>query len=139
MGLVYADVELINGGDMEMVRRGYMDKDEIKRMFVNILVDTGSYMLAINESIQEQMQFPVVEKRKAQLANGHIIECDVVSHVELKFKNRRTMCNAMVLPGDAEPLLGAIPLEDMDVLIHPLRQELIVNPEHPYFAQMKMK
>lgn len=49
------------------------------------------------------------------------------------------MCNAMVLPGDAEPLLGAISLEDMDVLIHPLRQELIVNPDHPYFAQMKMK
>jgi hypothetical protein len=45
----------------------------------------------------------------------------------------------MVLPGDSEPLLGAIPLEDMDVIIHPLRQELIVNPEHPYFAQMKMK
>ena len=74
-----------------------------------------------------------------QLANGHIVECDVVSSVELRFKNRQTTCRAMILPGDAEPLLGAIPLEDMDVLIHPLRQELIVNPEHPYFAQMKMK
>ncbi len=139
MGLIYAEIELINGGDIEMARRGYMDKDEIRRMYINTLVDTGSYMLAINENIQEQLQFPVVEKRKAQLANGHIVECDVVSHVELKFKNRRTMCNAMVLPGDAEPLLGAIPLEDMDVLINPLRQELIVNPDHPYFAQMKMK
>jgi hypothetical protein len=45
----------------------------------------------------------------------------------------------MVLPADSEVLLGAIPLEDMDVLIDPLRQQLIVNPEHPYFAQMKMK
>jgi len=45
----------------------------------------------------------------------------------------------MVLPGDAEVLLGAIPMEDMDVLIHPLRQELIVNPEHPYFAVTKLK
>ncbi len=63
----------------------------------------------------------------------------VVSSVELRFKNRQTTCRAMILPGDSEPLLGAIPLEDMDELIHPLRQELIVNPEHPYFAQMKMK
>jgi clan AA aspartic protease len=139
MGLVYADVELINGEDISFARRNIISEDEIKRMHVNILVDTGPYMLAINENIQEQLKFPVVEKRKAQLANGHIVECDVVSHVELKFKNRRTMCNAMVLPGDAEPLLGSIPLEDMDVLIHPLRQELIVNPDHPYFAQMKMK
>ncbi|HEU4556054.1 MAG TPA: aspartyl protease family protein [Chitinophaga sp.] len=124
---------------MELVRRGYMDQDEVKRMWVNALVDTGSYMLAINENIQEQLQLPVVEKGKAQLANGHIVECDVVAPVELRFKNRQTTCRAMVLPGNSEPLLGAIPLEDMDVLIHPLRQELIVNPDHPYFAQMKMK
>jgi len=139
MGLVYADIELINGGDLEMARRGYMDQDEVKRMRINALVDTGSYMLAINENIQEQLQLPVVEKRKAQQANGHIVECDVVAPVEIGFKNRRSSCSAMVLPGDSEPLLGAIPLEDMDVLIHPLRQELVVNPDHPYFAQMKMK
>jgi hypothetical protein len=96
-------------------------------------------MLAINESIQAQLQLAVVETRKAQLANGHIIECPVVGPIELRFKNRRTLCQAIVLPGDAEPLLGVIQLEDMDILIHPQRQELIVNPEHPYFAQMKMK
>jgi hypothetical protein len=96
-------------------------------------------MLCINESIQSQMQFPVMEKRTGQIANGDIIEYDVVSQVELRFKNRRTICNAMILPSDKEVLLGAIPLEDMDVLIHPLRQELIVNPEHPYVAQMKLK
>jgi clan AA aspartic protease len=139
MGLVYADIELINGGDIELVRRGYMDKDEIKRIWISALVDTGSYMLAINETIQEQLQLSVVEKRKAQLANGHIVECDVVAPVEIRFKNRRCSCSAMVLPGDSEPLLGAIPLEDMDVTIHPQRQELIVNPDHPNFAQMKMK
>ncbi len=139
MGLVYADIELINAGDIEMARRHIIGEDEIKRMHINALVDTGSYMLCINETIQEQLQFPVVEKRKAQLANSSVLECDVVSMVELKFKNRRTICNAMVLPGDSEPLLGAIPLEDMDVLIHPLRQELIVNPEHPFYAQMKIK
>lgn len=139
MGLVYAEIELINNGDLEMVRRNLMDQDEVKRMTVSALVDTRSYMLCINESIQEQLQLPVVEKRKAETADGRIVELDVVTNVELKFKNRRTLCNAMVLQGDSEVLLGAIPLEDMDVLVHPLRQELIVNPEHPYFAQMKLK
>ena len=139
MGLVYAEIELINGDDLAMVRRNIIGEDEIKSMRVSMLVDTGSLNLAINENIQEQLQLPVVDKRKAQLANGSIIECDVVAPVEVRFKNRSTTCRAMVLPGDSEPLLGAIPLEDMDVLIHPQRQELIVNPDHPYFAQMKMK
>jgi clan AA aspartic protease len=139
MGLVYAEIELINAEELGLVRRNLMDQDEVKRIWVTALVDTGSYMLCINESIQEQLQLPIVEKRKGHLANGTIQEFDVVTGVELKFKNRRTICNAMVLPGDSEVLLGAIPLEDMDVLIHPLRQELIVNPDHPYFAQMKLK
>jgi clan AA aspartic protease len=139
MGLVYADIELINAYDLEQARRHIIGEDEVKRMPLNILIDTGSYMLAINESIQEQLQLPIVEKRKVQLANSHIQEFDVVSQVELRFKNRRALCNAIVLPGDSEPLLGAIPLEEMDVLIHPLRQELIVNPDHPFYAQLKMK
>ncbi len=139
MGLVYAEIEIINGDDLVLMRRNIIGEDEVKRMRINFLVDTGSYMLCINENIQEQLQLPVVEKRKAQLANGSIVECDVVAPVEIKFHNRRSTCSAMVLPGDAEPLLGAIPLEDMDVIIHPLRQELIVNPDHPYFAQMKLK
>ena len=139
MGLIYAEIELINGEDLVLARRNIIGKEEIKRMRINALVDTGSYMLAINETIQAQLQLPVVEKRNAQLANGHVVECDVVSPVELRFRNRQTTCRAMVLPGDSEPLLGAIPLEDMDVLIDPLRQELVVNPDHPYFAQMKTK
>lgn len=139
MGLVYADVELINGYDLENARRHIIGEDEVKRMHTNMLVDTGCIMLCINESIQEQLQFPVTEKRKAETADGRIVECDVVSGVELRFRNRQTTCRAMVLPGSSEPLLGAIPLEDMDVLIHPQRQELIVNPDHPYFAQMKLK
>lgn len=137
--MIYAEISLINGDDLALVRRNIIGEEEVKRMWVNALVDTGALMLCINENIQEQLQLPVVETRKAQTANGTIIECDVVAPVEIRFKNRRSIQSAMVLPGDSEPLLGAMPLEDMDVLIHPQRQELIVNPDHPYFAQMKLK
>jgi clan AA aspartic protease len=139
MGIVYAEIELINGEDIALSRRKIIGEEEIKRMTVSALVDSGSIMLCINENIQEQLQLPVVDKRKAQMANNQIVECDVVAPVELRFKNRSTTCRAMVLPGSSEVLLGAIPLEDMDVLIHPQRQELIVHPDHPYFAQMKVK
>ena len=139
MGIVYAEIELINADDVAFAKRHIIGEEEVKRMKVNMLVDSGAYMMAINESIQEQLNIPYKEKRKAQLANGSIVEYDVVGPIEIKFKNRSAVCNAFILPGDSEPLLGVIPMEEMDVLIHPLRQELIVNPEHPYYAQLKMK
>ncbi len=139
MGLVYADVTLINGEDLILAKRHFIGEDEIKSMPVTMLVDTGSYMMAINETICEQLGLTSKETRKAQLADGSVREYNVVGPIEVKFKNRRSSVDAMVLPGDSEPLLGAIPMEDMDVLIHPQRQELVVNPEHHYFVQLKMK
>ncbi len=139
MGLVYADIKLINGDDVVLARRNIIGQEEVKEMNVSMLVDTGSYNLCINEDIQSILQFNVVEKRLAETADGRVVECDVVDNVQVRFKNRATTCRAMILPGSCEPLLGAIPLEDMDVLVDSQRQELIVNPEHPYFAQMKLK
>ena len=139
MGIVYADIELMNAIDLGLAKRHQIGEEEVKRMHVNMLVDTGSVYMCINETVQEQLQLTLVEKRKGQLADGSVVEYDVVGPIEVRFKNRRCVVDAMVIPGDNELLLGAITLEDMDVLIHPYRRELIVNPDHPYFAQMKLK
>jgi clan AA aspartic protease len=139
MGLVYADIELINTADLEMSRRHMIGEEEVKRMRLTMLADSGAYMMAINENIQSQLELPFVEKRKAVMADGSVQEFEVVGPVMVKFANRTAVCNAFVLDGNSEPLLGAIPMEEMDVMIHPLRQELIVNPEHPNYAVLKMK
>ena len=139
MGLVYADIELINAVDAENAKKNIIGIDEIRKVSLNVLVDSGAYMMAINETIQSQLELPFIEKRKVQVADNRIVEYDVVGPVYVKFANRKATCNTFVLPGDSEPLLGAIPMEEMDVMIHPQRQELIVNPEHPNYAVLKMK
>jgi predicted aspartyl protease len=90
MGLVYTEIELINGEDLALQRHHIIGEDEVKRMMVKALVDTGSYMLCINEEIQAQLQFPIVEKRKAETADGRILEFDVADNVQVRFKNRAT-------------------------------------------------
>jgi len=106
LGLIYAEIELINGDDLAFARRHIIGEEEIRRMKITALVDTGSYLLCINENIQEQLQLPFLEKRKGQMADGSIKEYEVVGPVELKFKNRRTVINAMVLPGIIKCCLG---------------------------------
>jgi hypothetical protein len=139
MGLIYAEIELINAEDNMLACRHIIGEEEIKRIRVNMLVDTDSMYLCINENIQEFLQLPVLHKRKRQMANGEIVECDVVGPVQLRFGNRSCHLDAMVLPGDNELLLGAIPMGALDVIIHPSRQELVVNPESLDMAMMELK
>lgn len=138
-GLVYADVELINGDDLALLRRGHIEEAEVRRITVSVLVDSGALMLTINETIKTQLGLQQVDTRSAELADGTLVDLEVVGPVEVRFANRRSSVDAMVLPGDAEPLLGAIPMEDMDVLVDPQRQQLIVNPKHPYIVQHSLK
>ena len=138
MGVVYADIELINSEDLAMASRHLIGEEEIRRMHLSMLVDTGAYMMAINETIQSQLGFRFIEKRKVQLASGQVAEYDVVGPVDVRFANRLAVCSAFVLPGDTVSLLGAIPMEEMDVLIHPKRQELVVTPQHPNYAVLRM-
>ncbi len=44
----------------------------------------------------------------------------------------------MIIP-DGEALLGAIPMEDINVIIHPREQKLVVNPDNPFIAKKKLK
>jgi hypothetical protein len=138
MGIVYADIELINEADVALAKRHYIGIDEVRRIRLSMMADSGAWMMAINESIQSQMEFSYIDKREVRLANGQIEEYDVVGPIGVRFANRRAICSAFVLPGESEPLLGAIPMEEMDVLINPKRQELVVNPDHPDNAVLRL-
>ena len=56
MGVVYADIELMNAIDLGLAKRRQIGDEEIKRMHVNMLVDSGSVYMCINETVQPQLQ-----------------------------------------------------------------------------------
>mgnify|MGYP001765497141 FL=1 len=93
------------------------------------LVDTGALHLCLPEHIAIQLDLRELEKREVTLANGHRITVPYCGPVEIQFKNRHCFTGAMVM-GD-EPLLGAIPMEDMDLVIIPSLRQVDVNPASP--------
>lgn len=138
MGLVYAEIELINAFDIEMAKRNLLDEEEIRRMHITALADNGAWMMCINENIQSVLNLSFKEKRKFQTADGKMVEYDVVGPVDIKFQGKTATCNAFVLPGDTEPLLGAVPMEELDVVIHPKRQQLILSTQIHSIPTLKL-
>lgn len=139
MGIIWADITLVNTGDEIDLRKGRITADGVRSSLVSALVDSGAFMLCINEKIQAQLGLDAVSKESAQMADGTVRVYPIVEPVTIKFGNRRTVCRAIVLPGEAEVLLGAIPLEDMDVILDMKNRKLIINPEHPYIPQHVLK
>lgn len=139
MGLVYANLRLVNSGDKELAQRGFLSAEAIKSVEVTALVDSGAYMMCLNEVIQAQLDLPLINEQAFAMADGQVVKLPVVGPLEVEFSNRSTSCRAVILPGNAEIMLGSIPMEDLDVIILPREQKLVVNPEHPYVAQKKLK
>ena len=139
MGLSYAELDLANYDDIAAARAGHIPLEEVRRMKARFLADSGAVMLAINDDIASQLGLAKVEERIAEMADGSTVTLPVVGPLEVRFGNRLSFVTAMVLPNGAEPLLGAIPMEDMDLVIEPKSQQVIINPAMPYISKKPMK
>jgi clan AA aspartic protease len=112
-------------------------KPKLEKIKKEALVDTGALMLCIPDHICVQMDFQELEKREVTTADGKKQLVPYVGPVLVKFENRSCFVGALVM-GD-EVLLGAVPMEDMDLIVSPAHKKVIVNPESPNFPQALVK
>jgi clan AA aspartic protease len=121
MGIAYATLELRNPL-----------RPDLAALPAQALADTGAMYLCIPRHVAIQFGLTAHEQREVALADGSRTAVDYVGPVEVRFANRRCFVGAMVL-GD-EVLLGAIPIEDMDLIVHPQTRQVTVHPERPNIA-----
>ncbi len=105
---------------------------DLDPVHVVALVDSGATHLCIPEHVQVQLQLDEIDSKEVTLADGSKKLVPYVGPIELRFKNRVGFAGALVM-GD-QVLLGAIPMEDMDLVIIPKTRTLDVNPSSPNFA-----
>src|SRR5271154_1463529 len=121
MGLVFAMITLRNPRypDLEPVLAG-------------ALADSGSVHMCIPEHVALQLRLEECDRKEVTIADGSKRMVPYVGPLEIRFKNRIGFVGALVM-GD-QVLLGAIPMEDMDLIIVPKERRLDVNPASPNIA-----
>jgi clan AA aspartic protease len=107
-------------------------RTRLKALEVSALVDTGSLFLCLPEAVRLQLQLEKSSQKEVTTADGQRRLCPYVGPVRVQFENRECYVGAVVL-GD-EVLLGAVPMEDMDLVVIPSARKLVPNPLHPNFA-----
>ncbi len=104
----------------------------LRAIEVDALVDSGAVHLCIPQHVQLQLQLKEIDQKEVTRADGSKKRVSYVGPLQIKFKNRTGFSGALVL-GD-QVLLGAIPMEDMDLVVLPKERRLDVNPDSPNIA-----
>ena len=105
---------------------------ELDAVEINALADTGAIHFCIPARIQELLQLEAIDDKEVTLADGSKRRVPYVGPVELRYSNRVGFAGALVM--GEQPLLGAIPMEDMDLIVLPGSREVRVNPDSPDHA-----
>lgn len=121
MGIIYADLRLGNFG-----------RSDLEEINATALVDTGGLHLCIPEHVALQLQLLRMQSREVQTADGKSHLVDYVGPVKVSLLGRECVSGALVFGNQV--LLGAIPMEDMDLVVEPSRQRVTVNPASPNIA-----
>ncbi|MCL2043736.1 MAG: aspartyl protease family protein [Treponema sp.] len=125
MGLIYENITLKNSFDVTNHKRGIINESEIRQIKVLAMVDTGSEMLVINDAMRQELGLEVDGEQPIRLANDFTQVCKYTEPVRVHWKDRSTVTTAVVLDGADEVLLGAIPLEGMNVMVDSASQQLV--------------
>jgi clan AA aspartic protease len=125
MGEVRTEITLVNLREAGNAQSGFIPESEVRQLTVNAVVDTGAMTLIINEETREKLGLRVKRSGEATVDGGGKVSTQITESVEIHWQDRETSCPAVVLPGEEDILLGALPLEGMDLIVHPLRNEVI--------------
>ena len=110
---------------------------ELDAMEVDALADTGAVHVCIPSHVQVQLRLDAVDEKEVTLADGSRRLVPYVGPIELRYANRVGFVGALVM-GD-QALLGAIAMEDMDLVVVPKTRQVVVNPESPNIASSVAK
>ena len=126
MGHVFADIELSNPR-----------QPTLEPVKVNALADSGALMLCVPEHVANQLDLEMESMREVSVADGRSLKVPYVGPIKVSFGKRFCYVGALVL-GD-EVLQGAVPMEDMDLVINPAKRELTVDPASPNIPHARVK
>ena len=118
MGLATTEITLANAR-----------REDLAPVAVKALADTGALHLCIPEHLATKLELDELERRDITRADGSTRKVRYVGPIHLRFVNRSGFGGALVL--GEEVLLGAIPMEDLDLVVIPSTQQVVPNPKSP--------
>ena len=131
MGEIKVDIALENPGDRILQQRGFQSEKQIRRVTISAIADTGAVMLALPVDVVQQLGLGYIGSTAVAYADGRRSEVPVAGPVEIRIGDRRMNTDCVVVPVGADPLIGQLVMEELDLVADCRAQTLMPNPKSP--------
>jgi predicted aspartyl protease len=125
VGRFSVDLEIANNDDLALVRRGLLAADQVRRETIRGVVDSGAIKLVLPADLVKRLGLPLGEAVRVSYADGRKAKRSRAEEVHVKLLGRHGIFTAVVEPRRATALVGAIVLEDLDLLVDCVDQRLV--------------
>lgn len=131
MGEIVENVDLVNTRDQDNADNGLISSVAVRRARIQAVVDTGAVSMAIPEDVVSDLGLPIIEYASTQMADGSTVTLAIAGSLGLQIQGRAMDTDCLVVPPDAEALVGVVAMERMDLIPDPWTQTLSPRPESP--------
>jgi predicted aspartyl protease len=134
VGRFSVDFEIANYGDLILARGGHLSSNKVRRQRIPGVVDSGAAKLVLPQTVAKQLGLTLGDKIKVRYADGRKAQRREAEGVYVELMGRHGTFTAIVEPGRTTALIGAIVLEDLDLLVDCQHQQLIPrDPTGPIY------
>jgi len=126
MGKVVEKIKLINTFEPE------------KEIEIEAVVDTGATMLVLPQNVIDKLNLRKMQEVKVRYVDNKMEIKSIYGVVTLEMCGRAGEFNVLAEPEGAQPLVGQIILEQLDLIIDPRTRKVIPNPRSPEMLMVEI-
>jgi len=129
MGRFAVDIDLANNKDLMRAEAGDMPPEQVRRLRIRGVVDSGATRLVVPERVVRELGLTITGQAGVRYGDGRTAQRPMAGGVHLTWGGRSSVFNAIVEPDRDSALIGAIVLEDLDLIVDCTTQTL--RPRDP--------
>ena len=134
VGRFAIDFEVANFGDVELARRGLLRAEEVRRTTIRGWVDSGATKLVLPKAAANELGLTLTDPISVRYADGRLARRREAEGAYVELLGRHGTFSAIVEPKRDTALIGAIVLEDLDLLVDCQQQRLVPrDPSGPIY------
>ena len=136
MGRFSVELQISNHEDVVASRHRSLPKEKIRRAVVKGVVNNGATRLVLPKAIVRELGLPKGDAINVRFADARTARKQTVTDAQVEIQGRSGTFSAVVEPGRTDALIGAIVLEELDLVVDCTTQKLVPRDPRGIFAEL---